>query len=455
MVSAVPRTLLRALADAVGPGHVLTDPDAAAPYTVDWTRRFGGPAAAVVRPAATAEVVAVVTACAAAGFPIVVQGGNTGLVGGGVPPAAAAGPAPVVLATTRLTEIGEVDPLSGQVAVGAGVTLATLHQHARDAGWSYGVDLAARDTATVGGTVATNAGGVRVCAYGMTRAQVTGLAAVLADGSTVTHLAGLAKDNTGYDLTGLLVGSEGTLGIVTTVRLRLHRPAGPSTVALIGASSYDEAQQLLAGCVRPGVRLLAAEIVDEVGLELVLRTAGLPRPLAARHRLLLLVEVADGATADGLELPDDVDAVVATDAADRLRLWAYRERQSEAFSTLGVVHKLDVSIPLASVPDCTAAIAERVQATTAVTTYGVFGHLADGNLHLEVVGPAPDDDEIDRAVFGIVTAYGGSISAEHGIGRAKAAYLSMTRTPQEISAMRAIKTALDPAGLFNPGVLLA
>lgn len=443
--------LMEALVGAAGADHVLTG-DAAAGFTVDWTRRFGGSALAVVRPGSTAEVSAVMRACARAGVPVVPQGGNTGLVGGGVP--AAHGPEPVILSTVRLHALGGVDDLAGQCTVGAGATLAQVQRHAVASGWMYGVDLAARDTATIGGTVATNAGGIRVIAHGMTRSQVVGIEAVLADGTVIAHLAGLAKDNTGYDLASLLVGSEGTLAVITAVRLQFVRPSGPSTLALVGVDSYEQALRLMAEARSRG-RVLAAECVDATGMELVCSMANLPYPCAVEHPLVVLLEVEDGGDGSGLPLDDDADAVVAMDANSRARLWEYRERQSEAFSCLGVVHKLDVSIPLPRLPAFAAAVPTVLAGQEGVTTVGIFGHLGDGNLHVEIAGPAPDDMRVDRAVLELVAEHAGSISAEHGIGRVKASDLPLSRTAEEIAIMRAMKAAWDPAGLMNPGVLLA
>ncbi|MEZ5118163.1 MAG: FAD-binding oxidoreductase [Candidatus Nanopelagicales bacterium] len=456
-MDSAPRTdpLLDVLRDVVGAEHVLTDPELVAPYTVDWSRRFAGPARAVVRPADTEQVAAVVRACVAAGAPVLPQGGNTGLVGGGVP-ASAPGPAgpPVVLSTRRLTRLDPVDDLSGQVTAGAGVTLGDLRRHVAAAGWEYGVDFAARDSATVGGTVATNAGGIRVVAFGMTRAQVAGVEAVLPDGTVVSHLGGLLKDNTGYDLGALLTGSEGTLGVITAVRLRLHRPVGATTVVLVGVDSYDEAMAAVRTYVAPGTRLLAAELVDDVGMDLVMAVAGLPWPLERPHPLVLLLEVEDGGTGDGLVVPDDADVAAALDAGDQERLWQYRERQSEAFSSLGVIHKLDVSVPLPALARCAAELKQAVAALDSVDRVGVFGHLADGNIHVEISGPDADDLEADALVVETIARHGGSVSAEHGIGRAKAHWLPLSRSAAEIATMRRLKRALDPDGLLNPGVLL-
>jgi FAD/FMN-containing dehydrogenase len=323
------------------------------------------------------------------------------------------------------------------------------------AGWAYGVDLAARDSATIGGTVATNAGGIHVIAYGMTRAQVVGVEAVLPDGSVVSHLAGLLKDNTGYDLGALLCGSEGTLAVITAVRLRLHRPAGRTSVALVGCASYADALALMSTAVAPGGRLLAAEVIDETGMELAARLRGLPWPLQERHPVALLLEVVDGGDASGLVGLDDRDVAVGLDPSEQSRLWDYREAQGEAFSTLGLTHKLDVSVPLPSLAQACEELAALMRAYPTVETFGVFGHLADGNIHVEIYGPPADDVAVDHVVLDCVARYRGSISAEHGVGRAKAADLALCRSAAEIAAMRALKSAWDPAGIMNPGVLLA
>ena len=442
------------LAGAVGASHVITDPALMEQYVVDWSRRFSGPALAVVRPGDTSEVAAVMRICRAFGVPVLPQGGNTGLVGGSVPAAHSDRP-PVVLSTRRLDALGDVDHLSGQMSAGAGATLGDVQRHAAAAGWYYGVDLAARDSATIGGTVATNAGGIHVIAFGMTRAQLVGIEAVLPDGTVVSHMAGMLKDNTGYDLASLLCGSEGTLGVITGVRLRLHRPAGRTSVALIGCPTYADALGLMHSAVAPGVRLIAAEIVDDQGMELACRATGNPYPLEGPHPVMLLLEIVDGGDASGYVGLDDRDVAVGLDASERARLWSYRESQGEAFSALGVAHKLDVSVPLPYLAECSDRLHDLVGSYPGVTHFGVFGHLADGNIHVEILGPAPDDKAVDLAVLECVAEYGGSISAEHGVGRTKSAHLSLCRSAAEIAAMRAIKAAWDPDGRMNPGVLFA
>jgi FAD/FMN-containing dehydrogenase len=418
------------LADAVGPAHVLTDPGLTASYTVDWTGRFVGSARAVVRPATTEQVAAVLTLCAEYGAAVVPQGGNTGLVGGGTPREAGQ----VVLSTRRLAAIEPVDTATREVTAAAGVTIGDLQRAAAAAGLRYGVDLASRDSATLGGTVATNAGGLRVVRHGTTRAQVRGLEVVLADGRIASRLAPPPQDNAGLDLTDLLVGSEGTLAIVTAARVRLVTPDEVGYVVLVGCRDLDEAIGLL-----PAGGLRAAEVMFAAGLDLVRRVAGLSQPLEREHPVYLLLE-----TDDLPDLPDDVDAAV--DPA----LWAYRERHTEAIATLGVARKLDVSLPLRTL----ATFVEELAGAVAPHEVHVFGHLAMGNLHVNVLGLDDADESVDERVLTLVAAHGGSIAAEHGIGVAKREWLSLTRSATEIDLMRAIKSSFDPRGLLNPGVML-
>jgi FAD/FMN-containing dehydrogenase len=428
----------RALAGVVGGGHVLVDDDVRAGYEVDWTGRFRGRTPAVVRPGSVEEVAGVLAVCAAAGVAVVPQGGNTGLVGGSVPLAGE-----VVLSLRRLASVGAVDELAAQITVGAGATLEAVDSAAALCGLAVGVDLAARGTATIGGMVATNAGGLRHVRHGAMRAAVAGVEAVLADGSVVSHLGGLAKDNTGYDLAGLLCGSEGTLGVVTAVRLRLVPRLVDATTALVGFSDVDTALRALR---RAGV-VEAAEVMFADGLALVAAHLG-GSPVPVRAPVVVLFEWAGEEVPD---LPGALDAAVATEPSRRAALWRWREAHTEAVNALGTPHKLDVTLPLAEL----AAFVDSVPSLVpAGSTTVVFGHLADGNLHVNVVGPAPDDDAVDDAILRAVAARGGSISAEHGIGTAKKRWLSLGRSEAEIAAFRAVKRALDPGGLLNPNVLL-
>ena len=447
--------MIHALTEVVGAEHVLTDPDLTRSYETDWTGRFTGTSRCVVRPGTTAEVAEVLRLCSAAGTKVVVQGGNTGLVGGGVP---AGGE--VVLSLTRLTDVGEVDVAAAQVTVGAGVTLADLQAVARAHDLEFGVDLAARESATVGGLVATNAGGIRVLRYGSMRAQVVGLEAVLSDGSVLTRMAGLAKDGTGYDLMGLLSGSEGTLAVVTAVRVRLWPRLTERAVALLAFASTEDAVALLPALRASLPSLSAAELFYGPGLDLVRRHAGLPAPFPAEHPAYLLVECADRtdpleALAAAVEEAEGLlDATVATDVAGQRALWAYREKHTESISAEGVPVKLDVSVPTGRLPELVAALDGTITAVCPEARPVVFGHVNEGNLHVNVLDTGDLHEEVTDAVLRLVASLEGSISSEHGVGRAKVPWLSLSRTPAEIAAMRAVKGALDPTGTLNPGVLL-
>lgn len=443
------------LRSAVGAAHVLVDDDLRAPYETDWTRRFTGAARCVVRPASTAEVVAVVRACAAAGAAIVVQGGNTGLVGAGVP---AGGE--VLVSLARLASVEPVDAVEAQVTVGAGVTLEKLQAHARGAGLDFGVDLAARSSATVGGMIATNAGGIRVLRHGSMRGQVVGLEAVLADGTVLTRLGGLAKDNTGYDLTQLVAGSEGTLAIVTRARLRLTPLLPARAAALVAVAGTEAALDLLAAARTRLATLSAAEIFYPEGLELVREYGRLPAPFGEPAGAYVVLECAahTDPTDDILDLlsssPAVVDATVAADRAGLARLWSYREAHTEAISAAGVPTKLDVCVPLGELAALVAELPDTVARAAPTARVITFGHLNEGNLHLNVLDAGDRAEDVTDAVLRLVAAHRGTISSEHGVGRAKSPWLSLSRTPEEIGTMRRIKAALDPAGILNPGVLL-
>ena len=463
--------LIDELTGIVGAVHVLRDPEMTAGYSMDWTRRFAGATPLVIRPGDTAETAAVMSALAAARVPVVPQGGNTGLVGGSVPLAGEA-----VLSMRRLNICEPVDELASQVTLGAGVTLADAQAHAAASGLSVGVDLAARDSATIGGMVATNAGGINVLRYGAMRAQVVGIEAVLADGTVVSHLAGLEKDNTGYDLGSLLAGSEGTLGIITRVRLRLHPTQPERATALLAFETAADAVSAAAALRRGVASLHALEAVFEGAMALVSRHLGVAPPVGRlggdSHRsppiedgggAWLIAEAAartdpsDELGAAVEELADlVVDAAVALDPAARQRLWAFRENVTEAISAAGIPHKLDVTLPAARLAEFVDGVPDVVRATDPDAQPLLFGHLGDGNVHVNVLGPggAEPADEVDDAVLRYVAELGGSISAEHGIGTAKLSQMHLNRSEAELAAFSAIKRALDPVGLLNPNVLL-
>ncbi len=451
-------TFEAALQSAVGPEHVLLDPDLRASYETDWTGRFSGESRAIVRPATTTEVARVLEACGGARVPVVVQGGNTGLVGGSVPPPGQTDNPPVVLVTTRLTELGDVSVAARQVTAGAGVTLSAVTAHARAGGLDFGVDLAARDSATVGGMVATNAGGIRVLRHGSMREQVAGSEAVLADGRIVSRLDGLAKDSTGYDIGHLLAGSEGTLAVLTRLRLRLVPAERQRAVAFVAVAGTAGAVELLAALRAQLPGLCAAELCFPAGLALVARHLGIRRPLEGAGEAYVLVEAAgqadplDALLAALQTCPEVLDATVAASASDRAQLWALREGHTEAISALGVPVKLDVSVPMDRLAELAGRLPEAVAAADPAAHLVVFGHLAEANLHVNVLR-AGDAEKVTAAVLSLVASLGGSISSEHGVGRVKARWLGLSRSQTEIDVMRSIKAAFDPLGLLNPGVL--
>lgn len=431
--------LVAALQNALGSDRVLTSIEAMAGYLVDWTGNFRGDALAVVRPSTTAEVSALMRVCSENGVCVTAQGGNTGLVGGSVPLDG------LLLSTVYLCTFEDFDPNSGQVTVGSGVTLAQLHAFAVGHDLEFGVDLAARDSATIGGMTATNAGGIHVIAQGMMRKQVVGVEAVLPSGEVISTLRGLAKDNTGYDLTQLLCGSEGTLAVITKVRVQLHRPVA-TQLLVFGVDSISAALDTAAGFIG---NISAAEVIDRASVECVHRVTGISVPFDSAFHLLLEVR----GDLDFEALAQHEDLIVALDATDREKLWALRERVTEscAVEQVGVSHKLDVSFPQNILGDAYTQLCDLLD-RDGVTQVVIFGHLLDGNFHLFFTTPAADQ-EIEREVLELVARLGGSISAEHGIGRMKAAYLHLSRGESEISMMKSLKSAIDPQGIMNPGVL--
>jgi FAD/FMN-containing dehydrogenase len=441
--------LERTLSDVVGPAHVLTDPDVTTPYGSDWTGRFNKTPRTVVRPATTKEVANIVTTCAAHGIAIVPQGGNTGLTGGSVPVDES-----VVVSLTRLRSISEIEPGWDQVQAEAGVPLANVQSKAASAGYFLPIDHSARDQATVGGTVATNAGGALAWRFGMTRSQVVGIEAVLANGAVIRRLSSLIKNNTGYDLAQLLIGSEGTLGIITSARFRLLPELGPLTAALIGVESMTIALNLFEKA-RTSPALIASEFFSEACMRVVCERLQLTNPLGADHPFYVLFEFGgeDSSEEVGKALSGvpEQNTIVSQSEDQRRRLWSYRESLNETVTALGGQRKFDIAVPrdrlsefLDAIDSIFTPIGSRVFA---------FGHLGDGNVHLNILGGPPNGPS-DRVVYEKVAELDGTISAEHGIGRTKREWLHLARTDEEIAAMKAIKGALDPNNLMNPGVLL-
>lgn len=430
------------------------DPAVRERYFVDWTGRFHAVPTMVVRPSSTADVEHVVRAARRHRVSLVPQGGNTGLVGGGVPHRGE-----VIVSLERLRTIGAVDVAGRQLTAGAGATLSAVQQAATAVGLRYPVDFGARGSATIGGTVATNAGGINVLRHGMTRRHVVGIEAVLGTGEVVSRLDGLVKDNTGYDFASLLCGSEGTLGIVTAVRLQLVSDPPGRTTALVGLDSVASAVALLARLTASTDTLEAAELMLGPGVELVETVTGESCPLAP-HRAYLLVESVgevghDEALLEALApLPESAVASAVT-LTQRERLWRLRDEHTASINTLGAPLKFDVTVPVAGLADFVDRIEDVVLRVAPSARVHVFGHAADGNMHVNVIGAADSSaDAVADAVLGDVARRGGSISAEHGIGVAKKKWLHLSRSSVEIDLMRRTKAAFDPDGVLNPNVLL-
>jgi FAD/FMN-containing dehydrogenase len=471
---AAPDGLLSDLRAAVGPEHCLVDPDLKAPYELDWTRRYGGRSLVVARPADTAEVAKVLSACGRHRVAVVPQGGNTGLVGGSVPRGSEA-----VVSLGRLNRILRCDPDEALIVAEAGTSLGSAQAAAFNVGAELGIDIGSRDSATLGGMVATNAGGVHVVRYGPMRSRLAGIEVVLADGTVASRLSGLVKDNVGYDLAQIMAGSEGTLGVVTKVVLHLVPLPRCRVVALValrggdhepadafgGVRAVAEAAVGLANRLRRRVDGIdALELVFKEGMTLVRDAASLPAPPDPGADAWLLVEASGGQDptamlAEAIEGARGVTEVaVADEAAGRARLWAYRERHTEAIATLGVPHKLDVTLPLKALPEFAGTVRSEVHAALGArdgdARVFLFGHVGDGNLHVNLIGPDDEDHRGDDAVLRMVIQRGGSISAEHGVGIAKLGFVTAARSAGDLTVMRRVKAALDPAGILNPGVLL-
>ncbi len=464
--------LLAALREAVGAAQVLTDGDLSA-WELDWRRRWRGKARAVVRPCSTDEVAAVVRACAAHGASIVPQGGNTGLVGGGVPDASGT---QVLLSLARLNRIRALDRANLTLVAEAGCVLQAVQRAADEAGLLFPLSLASEGSCTIGGNLATNAGGTQVLRYGNARALCLGLEVVTASGDVWHGLSGLRKDNTGYDLRDLFIGSEGTLGIITAATLALHaRPAATMT-ALAACASIDDCVMLLGLAQQQlGAALTGLEAMNAFSLWLVARhMPQLQQPLAASPWTVLL-ELSDsegqaharerfeGVLGTALERGLISDAAIAQSVGQSRAMWHLRESIPLAQAEEGPNVKHDIALPVSRL----AAFCAEAEAALASAVPGVrlvnFGHLGDGNLHFNVQAPAGADGaafvrerehEINAIVYRAVAAHGGSISAEHGIGALKRDELPRYKDATALALMRAIKQALDPQGLLNPGRVL-
>ena len=442
----------------VGADHVLTDADLRAGFEQDWTGRYRGSCTAVVRPGTTDEVASVVAACNDARVAVVPQAGNTGLVGGGVPRAHHERSV-VVLSLHRLDHIVDVDVDALQLTAGAGVTIGAWQAAARSVGLDAPLDFAARDAATIGGAIATNAGGSRVLRFGTMRRQVVGIRAVLADGRVVGSLSGLPKETVGLHWPSVLTGSEGTLAVVTAARLRLVPRFAEVATALVSMATRTAAVEL-AGMLRSKLGSLdSLELIEPPALRLVAHHLGVPAPVEVRDRgTVVLVECADHRDpsrelADALAgLDGVVDSAFAVDPGPRDHLIAFRDRITESIgaATGTPPFKLDVAVPIGSI-DTLVHLAHRAADADGAELIP-FGHLAEGNVHLNFLG-ARRPETIATTVLAAVAELGGTISAEHGIGTAKTAWLRLVRSQDDLAAQRAIRRALDPNRILNPGVL--
>lgn len=464
--------LLSAIEAELGADALRREPSDLAPYGRDWTRAYREAAAplAAVLPRSTEEVARVVALCREHRQPLVPSGGRTGLAGGAV-----ARRGELVVSLERLRRIGEVDTLGRTVRVGAGVVTEDLHRALAPSGLTWPVDLASKGSSQVGGNLSTNAGGVKVIRYGHARQWVSGLT-VVTPAAQVLELGGaLEKDNTGVDLRQLYIGSEGTLGIITGAVLRLARLPGDLEVALFAVSSIDAALDLFAEARSAPFTLSAYELVTEACMARLRAHRGIGPPLSRPAPCYVLIEADGGGEADGagtglaawaaghaLAAAGVEDGVVAQSPRQARELWRLREGVSEALGATGVPHKNDVALPVSKL----AGFCRELESVFAERYPGweicLFGHVGDGNIHINVMKPDGMSAEdffaraaaADHAVFDLVARHGGSISAEHGIGLVKKDYLGYSRSPAAIEVMKALKRALDPEGLFNPGKIL-
>ena len=468
-----PDNLIPALRDIVGALHVLTD-DACAEYETDWRRRLRGKALCVVRPGCTAEVTEIVRACAQAGVSIVPQGGNTGLVEGSVPNADGK---QVILSLRRMQAVRAIDLDNMTVTVEAGCVLQSLQEVAHEAGMLFPLSLGAEGSCTIGGNLATNAGGTQVVRYGNARELCLGLEVVLADGQVWEGLQGLRKDNTGYDLRNLFIGSEGTLGIITAATLRLYPQPAAQLTAWAAVPSLEAATALLALSHRHlSSALTGFEVMSREGLKLVdSHYPHLRVPMWRETMWCVLLEASDSESEahararfehllqTAMEDYIVTDAIIAENIRQAHDLWHIRESITLAQAAEGPNIKHDVSVPISRIPEFVAQTDAQLLGLAPGVRLINFGHLGDGNLHYNVQAPAGADAAafiaahevaISDAVYQSVHRFGGSISAEHGIGALKRDTLPHYKAPVALQLMRTIKQALDPQCLLNPGRVL-
>jgi FAD/FMN-containing dehydrogenase len=463
-------SLLARFAAIVGDKYAITDPQMQAPYVVELRDLFHGHTPLVLRPGSVAEVAAIVRLANETATAIVPQGGNTGLVGGQTPLHNE-----IVLSLNRLDRIREIDATSNTITCEAGVTLQRAREAAAEVDRLYPQLLPSEGTCTIGGNLSTNAGGTAALAHGVARSHVLGIEVVLADGRILHDLNKLKKDNTGYDLKNLFIGAEGTLGVITAAVLRLvPRPRSIET-AFVGLPSPEAALALLdIASQSAGGGLTSYELMPREGLEIVLRyTAGCRDPLDAPHPWYVLIELSSQAQSGLRDVLENIlergieeslvdDAVVAESLEQTKAFWRIRENFGEAQRHAGGSIKHDISVPVAAVPAFLAEAAAAVESAVPGARPLPFGHLGDGNIHYNVTQPAGADkaeylshwDAMNAAVYEVVKKYGGSISAEHGIGVVKRHQLPAVKDPVALDLMRSLKTLLDPKGILNPGKVL-
>ena len=468
MSAVIPPEFLDRLRQVLGEGGWSNDPARLAPKLVEWRDRWSGTTPFLALPKSTAEVAAVVSLCCEAGVPITPQGGNTGLVGGQIPDGE------ILLSTERLTGIRSLDVDDDVLEVAAGTTLAAVHEACFAVGRRFPLSLASEGSATIGGLISTNAGGTAVLRYGTMRALVLGIEAVLPNGAVWNGLKRLRKDNTGYDFKQLLIGAEGTLGVVTAASLKLFPIPASTAVAFVGLESPAAAVALLRRAKdETGGAVEAFELISRLGVDLAVKNLpGVRDPLSGRPNWSVLIEIAAGAPgeaepamerllAGALEDQLISDAALAQNETQARAFWALREGQSAAQKPEGSAWKHDVSVPVSRIARfievATQSLAERFPGIRV----DAFGHVGDGNIHFDVLsGPGGDQaahaahrDAGAHLVHDLVVSLGGSISAEHGLGTMKTAEAASYKQPEELTAVRAIRAALDPKRIMNPRVL--
>ena len=468
MIAPVSTDVIDRLKTLLGEGGWSQDPERLAPKLVEWRDRWSGTTPLLVLPKTTRDVAAVIGLCAQEGVAVTPQGGNTGLVGGQIPQGE------ILLSLERMHAVRDVAPLDDVMVVEAGVTLAAAHEAALSAGRRFPLSLASEGSATVGGLISTNAGGTAVLRYGTMRDLVLGLEAVLPNGEIWNGLKRLRKDNTGYDLKQLLIGAEGTLGVVTAAALKLFPILASRAVAFVAVEDPHAAIQLLARAkAETGGAVEAFELVSRLGIELAIKNLpGLREPLESRPPWYVLIETASGEPgaaeasmerllAAALEEGLIGDAALAQNETQARAFWALREGQSAAQKTEGPAWKHDVSVPVSRIADFIGEAGATLSQRFPGVRIDAFGHVGDGNIHYDVLGPPGGDGALHNAlrdagahiVHDLVMSLGGSISAEHGLGTMKTAEAAAYKSAVELATARAVRAALDPGRIMNPRVL--